>query len=143
MIERLEGRLAGKAPTVVHLDVGPARFEIQVPLSTSRELPEEGRIVSLWTHLQWKEDGPSLFGFASRSERELFRLLILVPGVGPRTALSLLSHLTVAELVKEIRQRSVQGLIRVPGIGQKTAGRLLVEIGPRIDRLDLAGQNGR
>jgi holliday junction DNA helicase RuvA len=142
MIEHLGGRLVHKGPTVVHLQVGPIRLEVSVPLSTSRDLPAEGAPAELWIHLQWREDGPVLFGFASPSERELFRLLILVQGVGPRVALSLLSHLSVQELIREIRDRSVEGLTRIPGIGPKTAGRILVDLGPRVDRLELrpAGQ---
>lgn len=138
-MERLEGRLVHRGPTLVHLQVGPVWLEIAVPLSTSQVLEAEGSLTRLWTHLQWKEDGPVLFGFATRAERELFRLLILVQGVGPRIALSLLSHMPPLELVRQIRQRSVEGLTRVPGIGPKTAGRILVDLGPRVDKLDLSG----
>jgi holliday junction DNA helicase RuvA len=141
MIDQIEGRLAQRAPTLIHLQVGPIRLEISVPLSTSQSLPAEG-IVRLWIHLLWKEDGPVLYGFGSRPERELFRLLILVQGVGPRIALSLLSHLPPTDLVRKIRQRSIEGLTQVPGIGPKTAGRILVDLGPRVDRLDLGGLTG-
>lgn len=142
MIEQIEGLLVHRAPTQAHLQVGPVRLEVSVPLTTSRQLPAEGAPVRLWIHLLWKEDGPVLFGFGSRPERELFRLLILVQGVGPRIALSLLSHLPPAELVRQIRQRSVEGLTQVPGIGPKTAGRILVDLGPRVDRLDLSAFTG-
>ena len=137
MIERMSGVVLRKGPTFVFLQSGPICFEISVPLSTSHGLPDQGES-SLWTHLIWREDGPSLFGFSTQAERELFRLLIRVQGVGPRIALSVLSHLTPAELVVQIRGRSVEGLTRIPGIGPKTAGRILVELGPRVDRIDPA-----
>jgi holliday junction DNA helicase RuvA len=136
MIEQLSGEVVFKGPTEVHLRCGPVCLQLFVPLSTSRRLGEAGGSCRLWTHLVWKEDGPSLFGFATPAERELFRLLILVQGIGPRIALSVLSHLTPAELVQQIRRRAVEGLTQVPGIGPKTAGRIMVELGPRVDRMD-------
>jgi len=143
VIEHLQGRLAQKGPTAVHLQVGPVRLEIAVPISTSSRLPQENETTQLWIHLHWRADeAPLLFGFATRTERELFRLLIQVQGIGPRIALSVLSHLSPPDLVREIRQRSVEGLRRVPGIGPKTAGRMLVELGPRMDRLSLTAEDG-
>lgn len=142
MIDYIEGTVAGKAPTSVLLQAGPVRLEIAVPLSTSQAVPSEGGAAGLWIHLIWKEDGPSLYGFSSRTERDLFRLLIQVQGVGPRAGLSLLSHLPPKRLVAEIRERSVEGLTQVPGIGPKTAGRILVDLGPRIDKLRMEGLPG-
>lgn len=139
MIDFVHGRVAGKSPTKILLQTGPVRLEISVPLSTSQQLPSEGGDAGLWVHLIWKEDGPSLYGFSCAGERDLFRLLIQVQGVGPRAGLSLLSHLPPARLVREIRERSVEGLTQVPGIGPKTAGRILVDLGPRIDRLRIEG----
>ncbi len=138
MIERLEGRLLAKGSAHVHLQTGPLCLEIQAPLSTLETLAPVGETVSLWTHLQWKEDGPSLFGFATEEERLLFRLLIGVQGVGPRIALSLLSHLPPDELVGHLRARDEKALVRVPGIGAKTAARILVELGEKADRLALS-----
>jgi len=138
VIERISGKLLQKTPTLVHLELGSVCLEVSVPLSTSQKLPQPGESCSLWSHLVWREDGPSLFGFLTRSERELFRLLILVQGIGPRIACSVLSHLSPPELARQIRDRSLDGLVRVPGIGSKTAGRILVELGPRVDRLDLS-----
>jgi holliday junction DNA helicase RuvA len=142
VIERLTGNLVHKGPTQVQVEAGPICLELSVPLSTSQRLPEAGSACALWTHLVWREDGPSLFGFLTKAERELFRLLILVQGVGPRIALSVLSHLTPAELASQIRQRALEGLTQVPGIGPKTAGRILVELGPRVDRMDPAAFGG-
>ena len=138
MIDHLSGSLHARTPGSVTLQCGPVRVELRIPLSTFRVLPEPGAAVSLWTHLVWKDEGPFLYGFAGRAERDLFRLLLEVQGVGPTGALSLLGHLAPEELVREIRARSVEGLTRVPRIGQKTAGRILVDLGPKVDKLQLA-----
>lgn len=138
MIDHLNGVLHAKGPGSVILQCGPVRVELRIPLSTFRALPEPGGTVSLWTHLVWKDDGPFLYGFAGRAERDLFRMLLEVQGVGPSGALSLLGHLAPEELVREIRARSVEGLTRVPRIGQKTAGRILVDLGPKVDKMELA-----
>jgi len=137
MIEQIEGALVERLPTEVQLRTGPLVLQLAVPLSTSRELPQSG-VVRLHTHLRWTEDGPLLFGFSTSRERDLFRLLLSVQGVGPRAALSLLSHLPLPDLIRQIRERSVQGLTRIPGIGPKTAGRILVDLGPKIDKLALS-----
>ena len=137
MIDHLSGVLQSRTPGVAILQCGPARIELRIPLSTFRVLSEPGGLVSLWTHLVWKDDGPSLYGFATRNERDIFRLLLEVQGVGPSGALSLLGHLAPEELVAQIRARSVEGLTRVPRIGQKTAGRILVDLGPKVDKMDL------
>jgi holliday junction DNA helicase RuvA len=142
MIDQLSGVVGEKSPTKVYLQCGPLRLELAVPLTTSQRLPDPGGPVLLWTHLLWREDGPTLFGFCTRAERELFRLLILVQGVGPRIALSLLSHLPPLELIRQIRARSIEGLTHIPGIGPKTAGRILVDLGPRVDRLEPAAAWG-
>jgi len=139
VIERIQGVLAGKGPTSALLQIGPVCLELAVPLSTARRLPEDGEPAAFWTHLIWREEGPSLYGFRDRQERDLFRLLLGVQGVGPAGALSLLSHLPPAELVRQIRDRSVEGLTRVPRIGQKTAGRILVDLGPKADQMVLEG----
>lgn len=138
MIDHLSGILHLRAPGHVILQCGPVRLELRIPLSTFRALPEPGGAISLSTHLVWKDEGPFLYGFAARAERDLFRLLLEVQGVGPSGALSLLGHLTPEELVRQIRDRSVEGLTRVPRIGQKTAGRILVDLGPKVDKMDLA-----
>jgi len=137
VIERLKGRLVAKGTAHVQVDAGPLCLEVQAPLSTIEALAPVGDEVILFTHLLWKEEGPSLFGFARAEERMLFRLLIGVQGVGPRIALSVLSHLPPAELVALLRARDETALTRVPGIGAKTAARILVELGAKADRLAL------
>lgn len=138
LIDHLSGILQARAPGTVILQCGPVRMELRIPLSTFRALPDPGGPVSLHTHLVWKDEGPFLYGFVGRAERDLFRLFLEVQGVGPSGALSLLGHLSPEELVRQIRARSVEGLMRVPRIGPKTAGRILIDLGPKVDKMDLA-----
>ena len=96
----------------------------------------------LWTHLVWRDEGPQLSRIPGPRERDLFRLLLGVQGVGPTGAISLLSHLSAGELLAQIRARSLDGLTRVPRIGAKTAGRILVDLGPKADRMGLEPAEG-
>jgi len=128
MIGRITGTLIEKAPPVVCVDVNGVGYEIDVPMSTLYALPETGAQVSLYTHLAIREDAHVLFGFASPDERRAFRLLIKVSGVGARTALAVLSGLSVTELSQAITLQETGRLTRVPGIGKKTAERLLLEM---------------
>lgn len=137
MIDRIEGTLVHKSGTALYLETGPFTLQVQVPLPTSEAVGVEATRVKLWAHLQWKEDGPTLFGFASLEERSLFRMLIQVQGVGPRIALSILAHLPPRELVHRLRQRSEAVFTQVPGVGRKTAGRILVELGPQADKMEV------
>ena len=123
--------------TRVTLAVGPMILELQAPVSTTAVLPESGERTQVWTHLQWKEDGPTLFGFCSAEERQFFRLLIGVNGVGPRIALAVLGHLPPAELVARLRERDETVFTAVSGVGKKTAGRILVELGPYADKMTM------
>lgn len=135
MIDRLEGRLVEAQATRITLAVGPMVLELMVPVSSTAELPEPGGTTQLWTHLQWKEDGPTLFGFFTAEERQLFRLLIGVNGVGPRIALAILGHLPPSQLVAKLRERDEAVFTTVSGVGKKTAGRILVELGPHADKM--------
>lgn len=128
MIGRLQGRLAGKAPPQVLIDVQGVGYEVDVPMSTFCALPALGDPVSLLTHFVVREDAQVLFGFLSPDEREAFRQLIKISGVGPRTALSLLSGLSVTDLQAAVAQQDASRLVKVPGIGKKTAERLLLEL---------------
>lgn len=128
MIGRISGILLEKTPPVVCIDVGGIGYEIDVPMSTLYDLPENGAKVTLYTHLAVREDAHTLYGFSSASERSAFRALIKVSGIGARTALSLLSGMTVSELANAIAQQESGRLTRVPGIGKKTAERLLLEL---------------
>ncbi len=128
MIGRITGTLIEKTPPVVCIDVGGIGYEIDVPMSTLYDLPETGGCVSLYTHLAVREDAHTLYGFLSAKERSAFRALIKVTGIGARTALAVLSGMTVDELGSAITQQETGRLTRVPGIGKKTAERLLLEL---------------
>ena len=128
MIGRLQGQLAAKNPPQVLVDCHGVGYEVDVPMSTFYNLPELGGTVTLLTHFVVREDAHILFGFATAQEREAFRQLIKITGVGPRMALSLLSGMSVADLAQAITQQAVGRLVKVPGIGKKTAERLLLEL---------------
>jgi Holliday junction DNA helicase RuvA len=128
MIGRITGTLAEKTPPQVLVDVNGVGYEIDVPMSTFYNLPGLGERVSLLTHFVVREDAQLLFGFLSAAERWTFRQLIRIAGVGPRTALSILSGLSVAELSQAIARQESGRLVKVPGIGKKTAERLLLEL---------------
>lgn len=128
MIGRLVGRLAAKQPPQVVLDVSGVGYELDVPMSTFYNLPGIGESVTLYTHLVVREDAHTLYGFASLDERSAFRQLIRISGVGARTALAVLSGLSVADLVQSIVVQDAGRLTRIPGIGKKTAERLLLEL---------------
>jgi len=128
MIGKLTGTLSDKNPPQVIVDCGGVGYEVQVPMSTFYNLPAEGHKVALLTHFVVREDAQILYGFATAQERESFRELIKISGVGPRTALSVLSGMSVTELAQAITLQEAGRLIKVPGIGKKTAERLLLEL---------------
>jgi len=132
MIGKLTGLLSDKNPPQVIVDCGGVGYEVQVPMSTFYNLPASGEKVSLLTHFVVREDAQILYGFATASEREGFRELIKISGVGPRTALSVLSGMSVAELATAVSMQEMGRLIKVPGIGKKTAERLLLELKGRL-----------
>ncbi len=132
MIGRLTGKLAAKHPPQVLLDVGGVAYEVDVPMSTFYSLPATGDAVTLHTHLAVREDAHVLYGFATLEERSAFRQLIRISGVGARTALSVLSGLSVAELAQAVAMQDAVRLTKVPGIGKKTAERLLLELKGKI-----------
>jgi holliday junction DNA helicase RuvA len=128
MIGRLSGLLAEKSPPMVLLDVHGVGYEVDVPMSTFYNLPALGEPVTLLTHFVVREDAQVLFGFLTAPERATFRLLVKISGVGPRTALSILSGLSVGELAQAVTRQDGARLVKVPGIGKKTAERLLLEL---------------
>lgn len=132
MIGRLRGTVVESRPPTVLLDVSGVGYEVDVPLSALEALSVQTGEVVLHTHLSVREDGQALFGFPSVRERDLFRQLIRISGVGPRLALALLSGLDAEELLRCVRNDDVQRLTRVPGVGKKTAQRLLVELRDRL-----------
>ena len=138
MIGRLSGVLVQKNPPQVLLEVQGVGYELEVPMSTFYGLPPTGESVTLLTHLVVREDAHLLYGFGSEAERSSFRKLVRISGVGARTALALLSGLSVAELVEAVSLQETGRLVKVPGIGKKTAERLLLELKGKLGA-DLAG----
>ena len=128
MIGRLTGRLAAKNPPQVLVDVAGVAYEVDVPMSTLYALPAAGEPVTLFTHLVVREDAHNLYGFFTLDERTAFRQLIRISGVGARTALAVLSGMSVSDLANSVAAQDAARLTRVPGIGKKTAERLLLEL---------------
>lgn len=128
MIGRLSGMLIEKNPPQVLVDAQGVGYEVEVPMSTFYVLPATGERVTLLTHLVVREDAQLLYGFASDPERKAFRQLLKISGVGARTALAVLSGLSVAELAEAVTLQESGRLVKVPGVGKKTAERLLLEL---------------
>jgi Holliday junction DNA helicase RuvA len=128
MIGRLSGQLIEKAPPTVLVDVGGVGYEVDVPMSSFYELPEVGARVVLLTEFIVREDAQLLYGFLTAAERDTFRQLIRISGVGPRTALAVLSGMSVTDLTQAVALQESARLLKVPGIGKKTAERLLLEL---------------
>jgi Holliday junction DNA helicase RuvA len=128
MIGRLSGTLAEKNPPQIVLDVNGVGYELDVPMSTFYNLPAAGEKTKLLTHFAVREDGHYLYGFLTEAERFAFRQLLKVSGIGARTALSVLSGLSVGDLAAAVAQQELGRLIKIPGIGKKTAERLLLEL---------------
>lgn len=132
MITSVRGKLLQKSPTLITVEINGVGLELSVPTSTSKTLADVDETVSLLTHLYVKEDALRLFGFATEDERELFRHLISVSGVGPRLGLTILSGVTITDLYGFISNGDEQALIRIPGIGKKTAQRLIVDLRDKV-----------
>lgn len=138
MIGRLTGIVADKQAPDVLIDVEGVGYEVQLPLTSFYELPEEGQKTTIYTHFVVREDAQLLYGFSSKQERSLFRLLIKANGVGPKLGLTILSGLTAEQFVACVEQDDVTTLVKLPGVGKKTAERLLIEMRDRIKALDVA-----
>lgn len=140
MIGFLRGKLVRKQPPLLVLDVHGVGYEVEAPMSTFYDLPDTGNEIVLHTHLVVREDAHILFGFASETERRLFRALIRVNGVGPRLALTILSGISADAFARCVRDNDTAALTRLPGIGKKTAERLVVEMRDRLDQVQ--GETG-
>jgi len=134
MIGRLTGTLLEKNPPQVTLDVHGVGYEVGVPMSTFYNLSATGEKVSLYTHFVVREDGQFLYGFLTEPERAAFRQLLKITGVGARTALAVLSGLSVNELAQAVTMQEAGRLIKIPGIGKKTAERLLLELRDKLPK---------
>ncbi|MBT1445964.1 Holliday junction branch migration protein RuvA [Shewanella sp. JM162201] len=135
MIGRLKGILIEKHAPEVLLDVHGVGYELQMPLTSFYELPLAGNEVVLYTHFVVREDAQLLYGFISKEERSLFRLLIKANGIGPKLALTILSGMTAKEFIGCLERDDVATLVKLPGVGKKTAERLLVEMRDKLKSL--------
>jgi Holliday junction DNA helicase RuvA len=133
LIGRISGKLLSKHPPQIVIDVQGVGYEIDVPMSTLYQLPATGADVTLLTHLTVREDAHLLYGFATDQERTVFRQLLKISGIGARTALSVLSGLSVADLHAAVSAQDSGRLTKIPGIGKKTAERLLLELKDKLD----------
>lgn len=135
MIARLSGTLVSKHPPQLVIDVGGVAYEVEAPLPVFYDLPETGQPVVILTHLSVKEDSHTLYGFASESERTLFRQLLKISGIGAKLALTILSGASGDELARYVVEGDTAALTRLPGIGKKTAERIVIELRDKLDRL--------
>ena len=133
MIGKISGKLLERHPPQIVVDVQGIGYEIDVPMSTYYQLPATGADVTLHTHLLVREDAHQLYGFSTLHERHAFRQLLKISGVGARTALSVLSGLSVTDLFEAVRAQDSGRLVKIPGIGKKTAERLLLELKDKLD----------
>ncbi|OPZ30810.1 MAG: Holliday junction ATP-dependent DNA helicase RuvA [Lentisphaerae bacterium ADurb.BinA184] len=132
MIERLSGTLAAVELTEIVVDVHGVGYAVSVPMSTYDRLPRVGQPVTVLTHLAVREDALQLYGFATAQERALFRLLMTVSGIGPKTALNVLSCISVEAFCRAVAAADMKALVRISGIGKKSAERLVVELRERV-----------
>jgi Holliday junction DNA helicase RuvA len=139
MIASLTGTLTQKSPSFLIVDVRGVGYQVVVPLMTYYRLPEVDAVVTLHIYTHVREDALQLYGFLTRTEKELFLLCLGVSGVGPKLALSLLSGIEPAELVGALRSGSAEKLRAIPGVGPRTAGRLVLELADKVAALHLEG----
>ena len=138
MYHYLNGKIAEKTPTAVILDVNGIGYEVRVSLSTFSSLPNLGETVKLFTHFVVREDAQLLYGFATEEEREAFRLLISISGIGPKLAITLLSGVTLPDLKRAIQEKNIPVLTAISGIGQKTAERVIIELKDKIGKAEIS-----
>ena len=141
MIARLHGTLLEKQPPLLLIDVQGVGYEIEAPMSTFYQLPELQQPVTLLTHLSIREDAHVLYGFSSASERQLFRALIKINGVGPKLALSILSAMEEQTFILCVNNSDTARLTKIPGVGKKTAERLVIEMRDRISGMQSPAGN--
>lgn len=136
MLGWLRGRVISEEPSGLILEVSGVGYELTAPVGTLGRAPrDDNELVELWVHTHVREDALELFGFASELERRVFRLLVSVPNVGPKTAIGVLGALSIADLSRSIAARDLGRLSKVPGIGKKTAERLVVELAEKLPAL--------
>jgi len=142
MIACLNGVLLEKTPPYIVLDCAGVGYELEVPMSTFYQLPDLGSKLMLLTHMVVREDAQLLYGFATKQEKDTFRQLLKVNGIGAKSALAILSGVSIDDLTEAVAEQDVALLTRVPGVGKKTAERLLLELKGKFDLSAVAGQEG-
>lgn len=135
MIGRLKGEIIYKKPPQLLIDVNGVGYEVEAPMTTFYDLPDAGQKATVLTHMVVREDAQLLYGFASDAEREMFRQLIKINGVGPKLALTILSGISSAELARCVSDHDVAALVKLPGVGKKTAERLIIELADKLKGL--------
>ncbi len=142
MIGRIRGTLVEKLSPDILIDVNGVCYEIQVPMTTAYHLPEEGQEIQLFTHFVVREDAQLLYGFYQQQDKDLFRALIRVNGVGPKMALAILSGMDTEAFVRTVQNNDVTAMVSMPGIGKKTAERLIVEMRDRLSEWETVIDSG-
>lgn len=132
MYQYLAGKLVEKTATMIVVDVNGVGYELPIPVSTFGALPETGAAIRILTHYVVREDFQALYGFYTEAERQLFRMLLSISGIGPKSALTVLSGISIQEFKRAIVDGDVVSLTAIPGIGRKTAERLVVELREKI-----------
>lgn len=142
MIARLTGTLLDKNPPHFVIDVNGVAYEVEAPLGVFTDLPENGKQLTILIHHHFSQDSQTLYGFASLGERELFRKLLKISGIGAKMALNILSGASGEELARYVSTGDVASLTRVPGIGKKTAERIIMELRDKLEGLPIASSGG-
>ncbi|MBL4940781.1 MAG: Holliday junction branch migration protein RuvA [Colwellia sp.] len=138
MIGRLSGTLVEKSPPEILIECAGIGYEVTMPMTSIYALPELNEPAIIYTHFVVREDAQLLYGFANKTERKLFRLLIKVNGVGPKLALAVLSAMSADQFVSCVKHDDVSGIVKIPGVGKKTAERLLIEMRDRLKDWQMA-----
>ena len=136
MIGRLSGKILSKQPPEVVIDVNGVGYEVEAPLTAFYDMPNAGQSIHLFIHTHVREDALQLFGFASAADRQLFRSLIKVNGVGARLALTILSGIETQQFITAVQQQDITSLVKLPGVGKKTAERLVIEMRDKLTQFD-------
>ena len=138
MIARLSGTLLDKTPPYLVIDVNGVGYEVEAPLGVFSDLPENGKQVAILIHHHFSQDSQTLYGFSTLGERELFRKLLKISGIGAKMALTILSGASGEELARYVSTGDVAALVRMPGIGKKTAERIIMELRDKLEGINIA-----
>ena len=141
MIAHLSGKLLSKQPNQVIIDVQGVGYQVNIPLSTFYEVGETGNSIQLLIHTHVREDTLALFGFKTAKEKQLFEQLTSVSGIGPKLGITILSGMSVDELMPAIRQNNILRLTSIPGVGKKTAERMVVELRDKVSKVEAAAED--